>query len=124
MQLGRDATVDALVYAWRNWKRVAKMENPVGYLYRVGSSSVRRPRDLPQLELIPEKRDPWIEPQLEASLHDLSEQQRTIVVLRHSFEWTYDEIAELLEVSVSTIRTQLTRGMEKLRAALEVTIDG
>ena len=68
--------------------------------------------------------EPWIEPELEASLDSLSEQQRIAVVLRHGFEWTYDEIAELLDVSVSTVRTQLDRGMGKLRNALEVTIDG
>ena len=124
MQLGRDATLDAMVYGWEHWDRVSQMKNPVGYLYRVGSSRVRASKLRPLAVGAHEYRDPWIEPGLEASLDTLSEQQRVAVVLRHSFEWTYGEIAELLDVSVSTVRTQLARGMGKLRNALEVTLDG
>ncbi|MCP3856296.1 MAG: RNA polymerase sigma factor [Actinomycetia bacterium] len=64
--------------------------------------------------------EPWAEPQLEPALDLLSENQRVAVVLRHSFEWTYDEIAELLDISVSTVRNHLNRGLEKLRQSLEV----
>ncbi len=39
---GREATVDALVYAWRHWPRVRELDNPGGYLYRVGRSRARR----------------------------------------------------------------------------------
>jgi len=124
MQLGRDATMDALVYAWQHWDRVGEMESPVGYLYRVGCSSVRPRNEPPPLVSVDEGREPWIEPGLEAGLNGLTEPQRVAVVLRHSFEWSYDEIAELLDVSVSTVRTHLARGMEKLRNALEVSIDG
>lgn len=122
--VGREATVDALVYCWRHWERIRSMENPVGYLYRVGTSSVRPSAEPPPLALIPDHREPWIEPGLEAGLDALTETQRVAVVLRHSFEWTYEEIAELLDVSVSTVRNHLARGMEKLRRALEVAVDG
>ena len=123
MQLGRDATLDAMVYGWRHWDRVSTMENPVGYLYRVGASRVRAPKKPPRLTEISDQHEPWIEPELESNLDALSEQQRVVVVLRHSFEWTYEEIAELLDVSISSVRTQLARGMEKLRTALEVSVD-
>ena len=124
MQLGRDATLDAMVYGWRHWDRVSTMENPVGYLYRVGASCVRAPKEQPRLAEVSDQHEPWIEPELESSLDSLSEQQRVVVVLRHSFEWTYEEIAELLDVSISSVRTQLARGMAKLRTALEVSVDG
>ena len=39
---GRDAASEALAYAWENWDRLQEMENPIGYLYRVGPSKVRR----------------------------------------------------------------------------------
>lgn len=124
VQLGRDATLDAMVYAWRHWERVHAMDNPVGYLYRVGSSAVKTTRSPPALEPIDDHREPWIEPGLERSLDTLSEPQRVAVVLRHSFEWTYAEIAEVLGVSVRTVRSHLDRGMRKLRTDLEVTADG
>ncbi len=41
-QMGRDATVDALSFAWENWERIAAMENPVRYLYAVGRDRGRK----------------------------------------------------------------------------------
>src|SRR5690242_14275149 len=44
VELGADAAADALRYGWEHWDRVGSMTNPVGYLYRVAQSSVRRQR--------------------------------------------------------------------------------
>ena len=41
---GADATAEALAYAWEHWERVKAMDNPAGYLYRVGASKTRRIR--------------------------------------------------------------------------------
>jgi DNA-directed RNA polymerase specialized sigma24 family protein len=123
-ELAREATVDALVYGWRNWGRVASMANPAGYLYRVGVSSVK-PQRVERVLLEPvEWADPWVEPGLEAGLARLTGLQRTTVVLHHSFAWTPQEIAEMLGVSVSTVRRHIERGMQKLRSALGVVVDG
>jgi RNA polymerase sigma factor (sigma-70 family) len=51
---------------------------------------------------------------------DLSEQQRTAVVLVHAYGWTLREVAELHGITVSTVQTHLERGLFKLRMALEV----
>ncbi len=54
-EVGAEVTADALAWAWENWGKVCGMENPIGYLYRVGQSKARwyhRPRILfPQLPL-------------------------------------------------------------------------
>ena len=42
---GRDAASEALAYGWENWDRLQKMDNPIGYLYRVGRSRVRERKD-------------------------------------------------------------------------------
>ena len=39
---GREATVDALSWAWEHWDRLGPIANKVGYLYRVGQSATRR----------------------------------------------------------------------------------
>lgn len=124
VQLGRDAALDAMVYGWRHWDRVRTMDNAVGYLYRVGVSSVRPARPRAGLPDAAPAAEPWVEPNLAACLAELTDAQRQAVVLRHSFEWSYTEIAELLDVSVSTVRNHLARGMEKLRHSMEVTVDG
>ena len=122
--IGREAAADALVYAWQNWGRINEMENPAGYLYRVGVSSVRPRKRPPVLEPQHSYSEPWAEPALEGGLARLSDAQRVAVVLHHSFSWTYEEVAALLEISVSSVRTHIARGMSKLRAALEVVVDG
>lgn len=123
MERGREATIDALTYGWRHWERVRTMQNPVGYLYRVGANSVRRERVVVPLTGHEPTIDatPWTEPDLELGLTRLTEQQRVSIVLRHSFDWTYEEIAELLEISVSSVRNHLRRGLDKLRDTLEVS---
>ena len=121
---GRDATAEALAYAWTHWEKVRGLENPAGYLYTVGRRSVR-PEKVPQVfEVVPEPDEPWVEPHLETGLKTLTEHQRVSLVLHHSFGWTYREVAETLDITVSSVRNHIDRGMQKLRSVLEVTIDG
>ena len=99
------------------------MTNPVGYLYTVGKNSVHRHRPVPVLRDSVTDDDPWVEPGLERGLRELSESQRAAVTLHHCFAWTYQEIADVLGVKVSTVRNHLDRGMKKLRLALGVCLD-
>jgi len=48
-------------------------------------------------------------------------EQRTAIVLVHSFQWTYAEVAELLGLPVHTIRNRIHRGLAQLRTDLGVT---
>lgn len=126
-EIGHEATADALEYAWKNWARVRSMNNALGYLYRVGQSRARRLRRRYRRPVTlpgpPSERVPWVEPALPAALADLSRNQRNAVVLVHGFEWTQEEVADLLGVSRTTVQKHLERGLGKLRAALEVKTD-
>lgn len=122
---GREATVDALSYAWEHWDRVRAMANPAGYLYVVGRDrarrSMRRPRR-PSMAPVDTERAPWVEPELPTALAALPEHQRAVVMLLHSFQWTMSEVAELLGVSKSTVQTHAERGMTQLRERMGVTL--
>ena len=121
--LGPDATHDAvahaLAYAWENWAKVEPMQNPVGYLYRVGRSSerVRRPATVRFL-ITEEARIPEVEPGLVDALDALTPQQRNAVWLVHACEWSYQETADALGISASAVGTHVGRGIEKLRTKL------
>src|SRR5215469_926755 len=41
---GREATAEALAYAWEHWDRLRLMSNIPGYLFRVGQTKRRRKR--------------------------------------------------------------------------------
>lgn len=121
---GREAAADALTWAWEHWDRAADLDHPVGYLYRVGQTQARRTAAKPippELLVRIEERCPDIEPGLLPALDRLTEQQRTVVVLVHAFGWTQADVAELLEVSPSTVADHLRRALDHLRAELEVT---
>jgi RNA polymerase sigma-70 factor (ECF subfamily) len=114
-----DAAQSALLYAFENWGRVSQMDNPVGYLYRVGQSSSRHraegyPPPLPPLEV------PDVEPGLVPALLELPATQRTAVWLVHGCGWTYAQAATAMGVSRSMIGTHLTRALSSLRQALGV----
>ena len=122
---GVDAASDALAYGWEHWSRIAAMDNPAGYLYRVGQTSARRARRPQGFLPVPAPSDmPDFEPGLLPALEALSELQRTCVVMVHALGWTQAEVAELLEVTPSTVRTHLTRGLARLQERLEVTHHG
>jgi len=115
--VGRDAAADALEYGWTNWDRVQWMENPVGYLYKVGRGRGRRMLKRKRLvfERVDTVRLPDVEPKLPDALARLSERQRSVVVLVHCDGWSQNEVGELLGLSRSTVRNYLERGMASLR---------
>jgi DNA-directed RNA polymerase specialized sigma24 family protein len=115
----------ALIYAWRHWDRVSAMTNPAGYLYRVAHREANRtPRPTgPALPAPEPDALPDVEPRLVPALLELTEMQRTVVWLVEGCGWGLTDTATLLDVSVSTVRNHLARGLRRLRAALKVTTD-
>jgi len=116
---GRDATAEALGWAWENWERAKDLNNKIAYLFRVGQSK-SRDRKTPDIFERSEAHEPWYDPGLAPALSALTENQRVAVVLINGFEWKLREVAELLGVGVSTVQSHLERGMRALRNALEV----
>ncbi len=116
-QVGREAAANALAWAWEHWDDITAMRNPLGYLYRVGQSSVRQ-RKTPVTFAAPAPPEPWVEPGLAPGLVALSERQRVAVVLIHGYGWTHREVAELTGTSISTVQNHLERGLAQLRRAL------
>lgn len=116
---GREATAEALAWAWQNFSRVKELDNKVAYLFRVGQSKSRR-RKTPFIFERADSHEHWHDPGLAPALESLTEHQRVAVVMVKGFDWKLHEVAELLNVSVSTVQTHVERGMHSLRNKLEV----
>jgi RNA polymerase sigma-70 factor (ECF subfamily) len=54
-----------------------------------------------------------------AAIEELPEEQREVIVLKEYQDLTFLEIAEILEVPLSTVKTRLYRGLVQLRTRLE-----
>lgn len=121
---GREATADALAWAWEHWDQVQYLDNPAGYLFRVAQRrtfrSWRRPRWVPDP---PPESGVWVEPKLHSALRRLTSRQRTAVVLMHGFGWTHREVAQMMGISIASVQKHQERAMKQLRRTLGVTID-
>jgi len=117
---GSDAAATAMAVGFARWDELREMDNPAGYLYRVGRSAARSRRK-PLPVLVAEQAERYgFEPGLPAALNRLSEQQRQAVLLVHGAGESLRSTADLLGVSVSTLRNHLQRGLSKLRRELGV----
>jgi len=120
-EIGTDASAEAMAIAWEKWEIVSARPNPAGYVWGIGRNVACKRGGERRLFPSPNPpREPWIEPALPDAVEDLTESQRTAVLLVHGFHWKYREVADLLGVSKSTVQAHVERGMAKLREALGV----
>src|SRR5579864_5981695 len=59
-----------------------------------------------------------VQRRVEQELHQIPEPYRTTLILRDLEDMSYEEIAELLEISLGTVKSRLTRGRAALRKRL------
>ena len=118
-----EAVSAALEFAWRDWERVAAMEFPVAYLFRVGLSKSRLRRH-GVVPAPPPAGEPLVEPGLIDAMQRLPRRQREVVWLIEACDWTPTEAAQALGLSLSAVRTHRIRGLRRLREQLGVEVDG
>jgi RNA polymerase sigma factor (sigma-70 family) len=118
---GREATVDALSWAWEHWARAARLHHPVGYLFRVGVTSARRFRSQSTTSNHADRaQDAHYESdELIHALDSLSSRQRTVVVLVNAYQWRIREVADHLDISPSTAQRHLARGLARLHLLMK-----
>ena len=121
IDVGADATADAMAYSFEHWDRIQSMTNPLGYLFRVGQTSARKQFRWSRSFALPEpepNRLPDVEPGLARALMKLEHDQRVMVMLVHGHDWSYTEVAALFDVNVTKVRNDLFSAMQKLRKQL------
>ena len=117
----RDATQDALIYAWQHWDKIKATDNPGGYLYRLAKRRAWRVREPePRTREVQVEDHVMVEPGLPAALAHLSQKQRQVIYLVEGLGMAQREAAEMLGVERSTVQTHLERGMSRLRLDLGV----
>ena len=132
--LAQDVTQDAMLKAWQalpTWRGDAPLRNWVLRItHNTAISTLRKRREIVQdpFEMPEPATQRSVERQahgrmvldaFEEALGRLDELTRSIVVLREVESLSYDEIAELLEVPLPTVKTRLLRARRQLSASLE-----
>ena len=121
--LGWEAADEAFARAFERWETVGAMDNPAGWVYRVGLNWGRRRlwRGNRERELLNRVPAPEVrhlhhrDPDLAAALAELSVKLRSVVVLRVLLDYSERDTAEALNLSVGTVKSRLHRGLSRLR---------
>lgn len=132
--LAEDASQDALIKAWqalpsfrgdaplRNWiLRIT--HNTAITLLRKRRDELRDPNELPDTishrTVESQVHDRMALDRFELALQDLDPLSRSIVVLREVEGLSYDEICDVLELPMPTVKTRLLRARRQLAIALD-----
>lgn len=123
LERGCDASAEAAAWAWEHPDQFAALSNSVGYLYRVGRSSLRRGYRLDRLrvDLLPDRSvhdTPELDHDLFAALGGLTPDQRVSVVMVHMYGYRYREVAEFIGATEAAVTNHVHRGLARLRALL------
>lgn len=129
--LAEEFAQDALVIAVRDWDRLRGRARPGAYVHRVAmnraNSHFRRLRIRRRVEVrlrggITESL-PSVEVASMLTMRDavasLPPRRRAVVVLRYQLDLSHAEIADVLEISVGTVKSQLHRALASLRLMLD-----
>jgi RNA polymerase sigma-70 factor (ECF subfamily) len=126
--LAEELAQDVFVELHRNWTRIRSADHLLFWLRRVSSHRaidlLRKRKSRPELSLeatsepttLEKMHDSMLKSYLERMVATLPEKQRIVIVLRYQEGLEPEEISKLLNMNVSTVKTQLTRALDLLRA--------
>ncbi|RZU43391.1 RNA polymerase sigma factor [Edaphobacter modestus] len=108
----------AVNVAQNEWKRRKRMDRPLVSISEETSAWGER-LEHPDRNAEQQMEEREFRLRLEEHLKDLSNVERTVLVLYHQEERSYEQIAAALGMPIGTIRTHLHRGRKKLRERLQ-----
>lgn len=124
-ELAGEAADEAMVRAYQRWRQVGSLDNPGGWVYRVGlnwSRSVLRRRKVARRHVQREihTEQPTVgDPAVAAALDQLSVDHRAVVVCRHLLGWSEQQTADALQLPPGTVKSRLHRAMRELEQRLD-----
>ena len=122
-------------YKFSNWILKIANNHTIDYLRKRkldtvsidGSPHARTAEEINQSRVVIESTDETPEEyvehrelggQIEAAIGELREEYRTVIVLRHVEGYAYDEIADVMDLPLGTVKTYLHRARGELRKSL------
>jgi RNA polymerase sigma-70 factor (ECF subfamily) len=132
----RDAAQEAFLRCWRTLESIAEVQNLRAWIFRVGlnvakdvqrSAWRRRVKPLVGAETMPMVENTPLTAglenqeclqQLRQALLHLRQEEKEVFLLRQNGELTYEQIAEMHNRPVGTVKTQMRSALQKLRKVL------
>lgn len=127
VEVGVEAAAEAMAVAWQRWDEIEAMENPGGFLFRVGQSAARphvrwrrRSSEFPMADPSAVSDHAAVVDLLHA-MRRLPAMQRACVLLVKSYGFSYREAGDILGVTEVAVTNHVHRGLTRLRSIMEVT---
>jgi len=133
---GQDAAQDVFLKSFRGLKDFSPHSSLYTWIYRIGVTtcldykkkrrreslrSVPLAEDLPSDAPFPDQTYESRESTevIQGALQQLPEKLRAAIVLREMEGLSYEEIAEVLDISIGTVKSRISRAREELRSLLK-----
>ena len=116
---------DAFLKLWERWDSIHEIEDPTGYLFRIGLNGFRMRRRRTAMSVrkvipVPEARDLFSDAEMRADVRalllQLTPRQRAALLLVDLLGYPSERAARILRVRPSTVRALATKGRRALRA--------
>lgn len=123
--LAAEAVDEAMARAYQRWNRVQSLDNPGGWVYRVGlnwSRSILRralrpaPVWITNDDAVVDRRG--LDPTIDRALAELSIEQRAVVVCRLLIGYSEAQTASALGLRPGTVKSRLARATARLQSLL------
>jgi len=132
----QDVAQEAFLRCWRTQDNVPGIENLRAWIFRVGLNAAkdlqrsawrRKAKPFLGTDVMPfaESKPPGqaLEDEesltrLRHALHDLRPEEKEVFLLRQNGDFTYEQIAEMHNRPVGTVKTQMRSALQKLRKVL------
>ena len=125
--LASDSVDEAMVRAYQRWGKVAALDNPAGWVYRVAvnvaRSRIRRVARRITFGTVVATPEATREvhpgdPSIVAALAELSVDHRSVVVCRLFLDWSEADTAAALGIRPGTVKSRLSRALAQLETRL------
>jgi DNA-directed RNA polymerase specialized sigma24 family protein len=124
-QLASEAVDEAMARAYQRWNRVQALDNPGGWVYRVGlnwSRSILRRSQRPAPVWVTDagiaSDGGGLDPAIDRALAELSLEQRAVVVCRLLNGYSVAQTATALGLRPGTVKSRLARASARLQSLL------
>ena len=132
----KDAAQDAFIKCWNAREQLTDVLNLRAWIFRVSFNTAKdmqrsawhrraKPLQAEQYTMMAKDASPgqMLErkeslDRLRRAILELREEEKEVFLLRQNGELTYDQIAEIRDCPVSTVKTQMRSALEKLRRVL------
>jgi RNA polymerase sigma-70 factor, ECF subfamily len=116
---------DAFLKLWERWDSIHEVDDPTGYLFRIGLNGFRMQRRRAAMSVrkvipVPEARDLFSDAEMRADVRalllQLTSRQRAALLLVDLLGYPSEQAARILRVRPSTVRALAAKGRRALRA--------